>query len=135
MTNDSSEKEEDGEMARRRGLPITSPAAIDVVAAACGTTSNSAGTPSKGGTLVIDNESGTLWACGFNPLNPNDASFAFGPVYEPLVYVNLLSGKQTPMLASSYKWSSDDKTLTFTIRSGVKWSDGQPFTADDVVYT
>src|SRR5437588_980663 len=122
-------------MKRRRGLLISSLAVIAVLAAACGTTSSSGGTPSKGGTLVIDNESGTLWACGFNPLNPNDASFAFGPVYEPLVYVNLLNGRQTPMLASAYKWSSDNKTLTFTIRSGVKWSDGQPMTADDVVYT
>jgi len=122
-------------MKRPRGLLISSLAVIAVLAAACGTTSSSGGTPSKGGTLVIDNESGTLWACGFNPLNPNDASFAFGPVYEQLVYVNLLTGKQTPMLASSYKWSSDNKTLTFTIRSGVKWSDGQPFTADDVLYT
>jgi peptide/nickel transport system substrate-binding protein len=109
--------------------------AITMLVAACGNNASNASTPSKGGVLTIDNESGSLWACGFNPLNPNDASFSFGPVYEPLYYVNLLSGKQTPMLATAYKWSSDNKTLTFTIRSGVKWSDGQPFTADDVVYT
>ena len=120
---------------KRHALLISSLALLSILAAACGTASNSAGTPSKGGALVIDNESGTLWSCGFNPLNPNDTSFSFGPVYEPLIYVNLLTGKETPMLASSYKWSSDNKTLTFTIRSGIKWSDGQPFTADDVVYT
>src|SRR5437879_13591630 len=104
-------------------------------AAACGTRSRSGCTPSKGGTLVIDNESGTLWACGFNPLNPNDASFAFGPVYEQLVYVNLLTGKQTPMLASSYKWSLVNKSLTFTIRWEVMWSVSPPFPAVDVFYT
>jgi peptide/nickel transport system substrate-binding protein len=122
-------------MKRRRALLISLLAVITVVVAACGTTQSTSGTPSKGGVLTIDNESGTLWSCGFNPLNPNYSSFSFGTVYEPLVYVNLLNGRQTPMLASSYKWSSDNKTLTFTIRSGVKWSDGQPMTADDVVYT
>ena len=122
-------------MKRRRALLISSLAVITVVVAACGTTQSTSGTPSKGGVLTIDNESGTLWSCGFNPLNPNYSAFSFGTVYEPLVYVNLLNGRQTPMLASSYKWSSDNKTLTFTIRSGVKWSDGQPMTADDVVYT
>ena len=47
----------------------------------------------------------------------------------------LQQGKTTPMLASSYKWSNGNKTLTFTIRSGVKWSDGTPMTANDVAYT
>jgi peptide/nickel transport system substrate-binding protein len=40
-----------------------------------------------------------------------------------------------PMLASSSQWSNGYKTLTFTIRSGVKWTDGTPFTAKDVLYT
>jgi peptide/nickel transport system substrate-binding protein len=122
-------------MRKRGALLIGSLATLTILVSACGTTSSSTATPTKGGVLTIDNESGSLWPCGFNPLNANDTSFVFGPVYEPLVYVNLLSGKTTPMLASSYKWSSDNKTLTFTIRSGVKWSDGQPLTADDVVYT
>jgi peptide/nickel transport system substrate-binding protein len=122
-------------MNRGRRFLVASLALITVLVAACGTQSSNSGTPSKGGVLTIDNESGTLWSCGFNPFNGNVAWLIFGPVYEPLVYVNLLSGKTTPMLASSYKWSSDNKTLTFTIRGGVKWSDGQPLTADDVVYT
>jgi peptide/nickel transport system substrate-binding protein len=122
-------------MKRRRAFAISSLAVICLIVAACGTSQAATGTPSKGGTLTIDNESGTLWNCGFNPFNGNVNFLAFGPVYEPLVYVNLLSGKATPMLASSYKWGADNKTLTFTIRSGAKWSDGQPVTADDVVYT
>jgi peptide/nickel transport system substrate-binding protein len=111
---------------------------IALVAAACaggGTSTTSAAHPTAGGTLTIDNESGTLWNCGFNPFNGNVNFLSFGPVYEPLVYDNLLNDKKTPMLASAWKWSSDNKTLTFTIRPNVKWSDGQPFTADDVVYT
>jgi peptide/nickel transport system substrate-binding protein len=98
-----------------------------------GTNGNKAATTS---TLTISNESGSLWTCGFNPLNPSDTSLAVGFVYEPLVYVNpLQQGKTTPMLASSYAWSNGNKTLTFTIRSGVKWNDGQPLTANDVAYT
>ena len=87
-------------------------------------------------TLTISNEAGQLWSCGFNPLNPSLTMLSYGFVYEPLVYVNpLQQGKTTPMLASSYKWGAGNKTLTFTIRSGVKWSDGTPMTANDVAYT
>ena len=87
-------------------------------------------------TLTISNEAGQLWSCGFNPLNPSLTMLSYGFVYEPLVYVNpLQQGKTTPMLATSYKWGAGNKTLTFTIRSGVKWSDGTPMTANDVAYT
>jgi len=88
-----------------------------------------------GGSVTIDNEAGTLWTCDFNPYNASVNGLAFGIVYEPLVYDNLLTDKKTPWLASAYQWSCDGKTLTFTIRSGVQWSDGQPFSADDVIYT
>ncbi len=61
---------------------------------------------------------------------------SFGPVYEPLVFVNALqSGKTTPWLASSFAWSNGNKTLTFTIRKGVKFSDGSPMSAADVAFT
>jgi peptide/nickel transport system substrate-binding protein len=47
----------------------------------------------------------------------------------------LQNGKTTPMLATSWNWGAGNKTLTFTIRQGVKWSDGTPMTAADVAYT
>jgi peptide/nickel transport system substrate-binding protein len=91
---------------------------------------------STNSTLTISNENGALWTCGFNPLNASDQLLSVGFVYEPLVYVNpLQAGKTTPMLASSYAWGAGNKSLTFTIRQGVKWSDGTPLTAADVVYT
>jgi ABC-type transport system substrate-binding protein len=86
--------------------------------------------------LTISNENGALWTCGFNPLNASDTLLSVGFMYEPLVYMNpLQDGKTTPMLASSWTWGAGNKSLTFTIRSGVKFSDGTPMTAADVAYT
>jgi peptide/nickel transport system substrate-binding protein len=87
-------------------------------------------------SLTIVNVAGQMWTCGFNPFNPSVNGESIGFVYEPLVYVNTLqNSKETPMLAKSYTWAKDKKTLTFTVRSNVKWSDGKPFTAADVAFT
>ena len=88
-----------------------------------------------GGSLTIVNETGALWKCDFNPFNGSVNGQSFGILYEPLVYDNLLNDTKTPWLASDYSWSSDSKTLTFTIRPGVKWSDGEAFSTADVVFT
>ena len=40
-----------------------------------------------------------------------------------------------PDLAKSWSWSADNKDLTFKLQEGVKWHDGQPFTAKDVICT
>ena len=109
-----------------------------LLAAACGAGSSGGGGGggSAGGVLTIDNESGSLWTCNFNPFNLSDIGYSFGPVYEPLMFVNTLqNAKASPWLASSYAWSHGNKTLTFTIRNGVKWSDGKPMSAADVVFT
>jgi len=107
-----------------------------LVLAGCASGNNTTTTQKTvGGVLTIDNESGALWQCDFNPYNGSVNCQSFGILYEPLVYDNLLNDRKTNWLASDYKWSSDSKTLTFTIRSGVKWSDGQDFSADDVVFT
>ncbi|WP_202867338.1 ABC transporter substrate-binding protein [Kribbella pittospori] len=90
----------------------------------------------KGGVVTIANVGGQTWPCQFNPFNPSVNGVAGGFVYEPLVFVNVLkSGATTPMLASAFTWSPTKDSIDFTIRDGVKWSDGQPFSADDVVYT
>ncbi|ALN71390.1 ABC transporter substrate-binding protein [Aureimonas sp. AU20] len=39
-----------------------------------------------------------------------------------------------PQLATSWEWSTDGHALTMHLLKGAKWSDGQPFTADDVVF-
>ena len=111
-----------------------------VLAAACssGSPSSSPSSSSSGpsGALTIDNESGGTWTCDFNPFNLSYLPFSLGPVYEPLAFVNTLqSGKATPWLATSWTWGNGNKTLTFTIRKGVKFSNGNPLTAADVAYT
>jgi peptide/nickel transport system substrate-binding protein len=123
---------------RRHRYPVISLlASLALIAGACGGSSGTIATkpPATGGSLVIDNESGQLWQCDFNPYNGSVNGESFGILYEPLVYDNLLSDQKTNWLASSYQWSPDSKTLTFTIRSGVQWTDGQPFSAADVVFT
>ena len=61
---------------------------------------------------------------------------ATGLIYEPLIQFNLAAPpKYYPWLATSYAWSNGGKTLTFAIRQGVKWNDGQPFTPANVVFT
>jgi len=86
--------------------------------------------------LNLDNEQGELWPCAFTPFNGFDAMFSVGTIYETLDFVNALqNSKVTPWLATAYAWSNNNKTLTFTIRSGVKWTDGTPFSAADVAYT
>ena len=124
-------------MTRQKHLLVTSLALVALLAGACagGSSTGTSTTPTKGGTLTIDNESGGLWTCVFNPFNASVTGLSVGVIYEPLYYDNLLNDKKTPLLATSYQWSLDNKTLTFTIRSGVQWSDGQPFSAEDVVYT
>ncbi len=55
-------------------------------------------------------------------------------IYEPLEIPSPIDGTYTPFLATGYKFT-DPKTLVYTIRQGVKWSDGKDFTPADVVFT
>jgi oligopeptide transport system substrate-binding protein len=72
-------------------------------------------------------------------LDPNRSSFApeaavIRQVFEPLLIFDK-DLKPAPGAASSYEVSSDGKTYTFHLRAGAKWSDGQPVTAKDFVYS
>jgi peptide/nickel transport system substrate-binding protein len=119
---------------RFKWLPLL--AAVALLATACGGGSSK----TVSGKLVIDNESGSTWTCQFNPFNPAVTITSFAFVYEPLQFVNILksttsSNPGKAWLATASKWSNGFKTLTFTIRKGVKWNDGKPFSAADVAYT
>jgi len=89
-----------------------------------------------GSSLSIADEYGVAWNCEFNPYSGSDEFGSFGPVYEELVFMNSLkNGATTPWLATAWSWSNGNKTLTFAIRHNVKWSDGTPFSAKDVLFS
>src|ERR1700674_3715081 len=56
-------------------------------------------------------------------------------VYEYFFYNNLQTGEFIPWLAESFQYSDDYTSMTVKLRGGVTWNDGQPFNADDVVFT
>lgn len=68
----------------------------------------------------------------YNPFAPQQTVRSW--LFEPLMEQNSLTCGVTPWLATSYAWDGPAK-LVFTIRQGVKWSDGSPFTAADVAFT
>ncbi|WP_258366638.1 ABC transporter substrate-binding protein [Curtobacterium sp. MCSS17_011] len=123
---------------RRRGrlvAAIAGLAAVALVATGCSIQVRSEPDPTIGkDTMLINADRGNpLFDRNFNPYIAN-ARTASKWMYEPLIEVNPLDGKRNPWLASA--WSQPDaKTIDMTIRSGVEWSDGSPFSAEDVVFT
>jgi len=53
---------------------------------------------------------------------------------EPILRIARDGKTIVPNLARSWKLSKDGKTLTLYLRKGIKWSDGEPFTADDILF-
>ncbi|MGZ0151820.1 ABC transporter substrate-binding protein [Kribbella sp. WER1] len=75
-----------------------------------------------------------------NPFLGSSAGASLGyrwMIYEPLVMINGIKPTEPgkPWLATEWKWDANYTKLSFTIRDGVKWSDGKPLTADDVAYS
>jgi peptide/nickel transport system substrate-binding protein len=98
-------------------------------------------TTSSGGradTVVFDIGSGRVEdPTLFNPFLPssrNDQG-SKGAMIEPLFLMNLENGKIMPWLALSMSSTPSLDDWTMKLRPKVKWSDGQPFSADDVVFT
>lgn len=56
-------------------------------------------------------------------------------IYEFLYLYNHNTGEEVPWLAESYEYNSDFTEITVTLRKGVEWSDGEPFTARDFAFT
>ncbi|MEM3846536.1 MAG: ABC transporter substrate-binding protein, partial [Candidatus Parvarchaeota archaeon] len=88
-----------------------------------------------GGTLRVVTTWGPV-AFNLNPFQPSGQSLGMGPVmYGTLFLVQPYTGAMTPFFGTNYAWSDNNLKLTITIRQGIKWSDGQPFTAQDVAFT
>jgi peptide/nickel transport system substrate-binding protein len=118
------------------------------LAACSSSNSNSPSSGSSGGSnnsssqppLVMESSPEDNLADNFNPFDqasPIQGMGATGLVYEPLYQFNLANPSTAPYpwLATAYSWGSGGKSITFTIRQGVKWNDGQAFSADDVAFT
>ena len=115
----------------------SSSAATSSGAATSTSTAAPAGTPHAGGSLTALESAGYSgdWPTGLDPAtNVNGAanqdmmSAIFGNLWE----LNS-TGQLAPDLATAYTFSGGGKTITITLRSGVKFSDGTPFNAAAVI--
>lgn len=84
--------------------------------------------------VIVQSPEGT-YSENFNPFSSGALNGTLGPIYQTLFYFNLIGTNSVPLLATSYAWSNNATTLTVNLRHGVQWSNGQPFTSSDVVYT
>jgi peptide/nickel transport system substrate-binding protein len=97
-------------------------------------TSAAAGTPVKGGDLVIARTADSQ-SMNNTTVFDNESIWVFEQIFQTLYTVTPNGKGVQPMLATSYKVSDDKKTYTFTLRSGVKFSTGQPMTSADVKFS
>ena len=89
------------------------------------------------GVLTVAQEQQSSWVRNFHPFLPMGVARwpTSAGIYEPLMIFNRINGEYVPWLATGYSWNRSADEVTFTIRGGVRWSDGTPFSAEDVVFT
>lgn len=94
----------------------------------------SEGGPKQAKELVIGigTDEGTLTPYTQNTGYPGSNLVAL--VYDKLLELDV-KNKPQPLLAERVEASPDNKTFTLPLRSGVKWHDGKPFSAEDVVFS
>jgi len=97
-------------------------------------TSNSAATPQRGGSITIARQEDSQ---SFDKTNvfQNESIWLAEQIMEPLYTVTADGKSEKPWLATSYTESNGGKTYTFTLRKGVKFSNGQPMTSADVKFS
>ena len=71
----------------------------------------------------------------FNPALSQESPNIFGYTFEGLVTQNPITGEVEPALAESWEISEDQTQIVFTLREGLQWSDGEPLTVDDVIFS
>jgi peptide/nickel transport system substrate-binding protein len=103
--------------------------------AACGGSSTPAGQTAKKGGHVVEGNFSDIRTLNSMLSSDTASNQVIGLMFDGLTNYKK-NGDLIPALASDLpKTSSDGLTYTFKLRSGLKWSDGQPLTADDVVFT
>ena len=95
------------------------------------------GTPVRGGNLVYERQAAAEILDPLNVLNGNGDIFTYNVIYSGLVRSDPTgrTNKIVPSLADHWSVSADGKTYTFHLRPGIKFSNGQPVTAEDVAWT
>ncbi|WP_127476172.1 ABC transporter substrate-binding protein [Microbacterium sulfonylureivorans] len=113
--------------------------AAAIVLTGCAAGGTDSGNSEPGAALTIAKPDGAITTESNNPyLGDSSASkYAYGKViFESLALVNPTGDLgTTPWLAESVEWNDDYTQLTAVARSGVKWSDGEDFTADDIAFS
>ncbi|WP_282947992.1 ABC transporter substrate-binding protein [Cellulomonas endometrii] len=123
----------------RRLLPTAAAvAAVALLATACsGGDDGGGGTGASGdgATLVAYTGQSGDYQVNFNPFSPSRIG-GLGAIYEPLFFINKAQESDpVPLLGTDYTWNEDGTELQVTLRDDAAWTDGEPFTADDVVFT
>ena len=90
-------------------------------------------TPTHGGTLRFARSIAPTQLDPANSIIAGDV-YTLDKIFEPL-FITSPSGQLTPWLATGHAASADQKTHTFSLRPGVKFSDGTPLTAADVAFS
>ncbi|MGQ0570683.1 MAG: ABC transporter substrate-binding protein [Armatimonadota bacterium] len=85
-----------------------------------------------GGTFVVASISDPRT---FNPIVSQESSSPVALLFEALAETHRATTEVESSLAESWTVSKDGRTWLFKLRKGVQWSDGRPFTADDVIFT
>ncbi|MDX2096776.1 MAG: ABC transporter substrate-binding protein, partial [Leptolyngbyaceae cyanobacterium bins.59] len=71
----------------------------------------------------------------FNLPLSQESTIIFSLIYEGLVTENGVTGAIEPGIAESWEVTNNDLRYVFKLREGLKWSDGEPLTAEDVDFT
>ena len=71
----------------------------------------------------------------FNTVMSQEANTALDLIYEGMITQNGETGELEPGIAESWEISDDQQRIIFTLRPDLQWSDGEPLTADDVVFS
>ncbi|MFC4012565.1 ABC transporter substrate-binding protein [Nonomuraea purpurea] len=123
---------------RRRTPAGIAVAAVVLLAGCTGTEGAARDTPAADGMIGFLDYGGFGGGAepqaNYNPYLDATRLGATDYLFERLMVFNTYACTPQPWLATEYSWT-DPRTLVFKIRQGVKWNDGQPFTAKDVAFT
>lgn len=119
---------------RRRAMAaLASAAAVGLLASACSGSSDGSDS-GEATTLVTTSQAGDM-QINFNPFSPSRIG-GLGTIYETLFFHNKAEvSDPQPLLGTEHSWNDDGTELAITLRENVTWSDGEAFTAEDVVFT